>query len=599
MTEKPYEYLYSLRNNIFNQSVEVRKMQMQAAELGFKGFLKMWKDYQKMKLLSGGFKIDNATCFTGQPLELLSGDYVCTDECITFFNKLGIECIVCPHPIMPIERLVNIDTGEERLKIAYKKGYVWRTAIVEKSVIASSNSILQLAAKGVVVNSENAKALSTYLLDIEQRNYEEIPETLSVSRLGWVESGFAPYVEGLTFDGEDNFKRIFNSVSTAGDFDKWVDFMRKVRKEGITARLVLAASFASVLIDPCGLLPFFLHLWGTTEQGKTVSLLLAASVWANPQMGEYITTFNSTAVGQEMTASFLNSLPMCIDELQIKSSEGVKDFDKMIYQLTEGIGKTRGTKTGGLQKQNTWKNCFITSGEQPITNPHSNGGAVNRIIEVEYQELLYHNLVELADFVKQNYGHAGKAFVEYLQQDGVLDEVRQIQKGYYKQLLNTDSTDKQAASMSAILTADKFATDLFFKDDLNLTVNDVSSIMAKKKDVDANRRAHEYALSLIETHAFNFIRKDGEVKGEIWGCIEYGEVYILKTIFDREMSAAGYNSTAFLSWAKRNGKIRCDSDGRNTKKKRISEISGKDQPRCVCFVTDSTFEPIDDDDLPI
>ena len=56
----------------------------------------------------------------------------------------------------------------------YKKGKIWRNIIVEKSVIASSNSILQLAANGVLVNSENAKALSTYLLEMEQLNYEEI-----------------------------------------------------------------------------------------------------------------------------------------------------------------------------------------------------------------------------------------------------------------------------------------------------------------------------------------------------------------------------------------------------------------------------------------
>ena len=117
------------------------------------------------------------------------------------------------RPLVPVERLVNIDAGEERLKLAYKKGRVWRSIIVEKSVIASSSSILQLAANGIMVNSENAKALSTYILEMEQLNYELIPEQKSVGRLGWIgEPGVSPFVDEWVFDGEPNFKRTFNAV---------------------------------------------------------------------------------------------------------------------------------------------------------------------------------------------------------------------------------------------------------------------------------------------------------------------------------------------------------------------------------------------------
>ena len=74
---------------------------------------------------------------------------------------------------------------------------------------------------------------------------------------------------------------------------------QKVRSGNVFPRLILAASFASVLVKPLGGLPFFLHIWGGTEVGKTVGLMLAASVWANPEVGRYIHTFNSTSVGRE------------------------------------------------------------------------------------------------------------------------------------------------------------------------------------------------------------------------------------------------------------------------------------------------------------
>ena len=85
----------------------------------------------------------------------------------------------------------------------------------------------------------------------------------------------------------------------------------------VPARIMLAAGFASVLVEPCGGLPFFVHLWGNTEGGKTVALMLAASIWANPRLGEYVHSFNGTEVTQELSASFVNSMPLILDELQI------------------------------------------------------------------------------------------------------------------------------------------------------------------------------------------------------------------------------------------------------------------------------------------
>lgn len=593
-TTAPYEWLYSYKDNKFLMKQLMQKMKAQAGAVGVKCFVALFDAYCQMQAKEQGVMLENSTQFDGQEIELFSGEYICDNCGVAIQDKYGFEQVICRHPILPVQRLVNIDNGEERLKIAYRKGKFWRSLIAEKSSLASSNSILQLAANGVLVTSENAKALSKYLFEIEELNYDTIPEQKSVSRLGWVGEGFSPYVDELVFDGENNFKHIFNAVKPHGDRQKWVDAMISLRAEKGVARIALAASFASVILQPCGLLPFFCHFWGGTEVGKSVLLLTAASVWANPSFGEYVTTFNSTLVGQEMMATFLNSLPMCIDELQIQSSAGVKDFDKIIYQLTEGVGRTRGAKTGGLQKVNTWKNCFITNGETPISTSASGGGAVNRIIEVETETKVYSNLVELCNVIKQNYGFAGREFVEYLQTEGAIDRVIELQKDYYRALLLTDSTDKQAASVSAILTADHIATELIFKDGNNLTVTDMLSIMAHKETVNVNRRAYDYILELVARNPNKFRRNEyGDYQGEVWGKVENDHIYIIKSVFDREMQLAGFNSTAFLSWAKRTDLIVCDKNKR-TKKARVANFV----TNCVCIIKKSDEEPPKfDDDL--
>ena len=576
----PYEWLYQFKSDKFKLKQMTQKMKDKAGAVGVKCFIALFNSYCEMQAQRSGEMLANSTQFDGQEMELFSGEYICDENGVFLVDKYGYENTICRHPLMPVERLVNIDSGEERLKLAYKKGRVWRSIIVEKSVIASSSSILQLAANGIMVNSENAKALSTYILEMEQLNYELIPEQKSVGRLGWIgEHGFSPFVDDLVFDGETNFKHIFNAVKSEGSRDAWLRAMQDLRKEKSPGRLFLAASFASAILEPCGLLPFFLHAWGGTETGKTVGLMIAASVWACPKMGEFCTTFNSTLVGQEMTASFLNSLPMCIDELQIQSSSGIRDFDRIIYQLTEGVGRTRGAKTGGLQKMNTWKNCIITNGEHPISNANSGGGAVNRVIEFECDEKVYSDLVGICAVIQSNYGFAGREFVEYLQTDGAFDRVNALQKEYYRELLKSDSTDKQAASASAILAADHIATELIFKDGNNLTVEDLEKIMTKKKEVDVNNRALEFIYELVERNPNRFKANEfGEYQGEVWGKQETDCIYIIKSVFDREMGNGGFNSTAFLAWAKRNDIIITDN-GKRTKKARITGSA----TNCVCI----------------
>ena len=55
-------------------------------------------------------------------------------------------------------------------------------------------------------------------------------------------------------------------------------------------------------------------LWGETEGGKSVTLMLAASVWANPAESAYIGDFKTTDVALEAKANMLNHLPMILDD---------------------------------------------------------------------------------------------------------------------------------------------------------------------------------------------------------------------------------------------------------------------------------------------
>lgn len=570
---KPFEWLHNFKENPLKEKQYLGLIANNASKLGVRNFRSLYVEYQKTLKIQNGNISGNSTDFTDQPIELETGSWVADDSGITNIDKSG-EIIACNHPIMPTRRLVNIDTGIEKLELAYRKGKGWRKVICDKRTLASANSIVSLADYGIAVNSENAKYLVRYLTDIEHENFERIEEVNSVGRLGWIdENSFSPYAENLVFDGDLSFKHFFESVGTRGDYETWLELCRDIRKKSVLARLMLSASFSSVLIDPCGALPFFVHLWGGTEAGKTVGLMLAASVWANPEMGKYIHTFNSTAVAQELSASFVNSMPLILDELQIVKDR--KDFDKTIYQLTEGVGRSRGQKTGGLQKLATWGNCILTTGEMPIGGHSSGGGAVNRIIEIDCKGIkLFDEPVNVANTVKKNYGFAGKKFVTMLQTNECMDYAKETQKDLYKQLANGETTEKQALSASIILTADKLIEEWIFHDGVRTTIEEIEPFLFTKSQVSQNERVLEDLYDYIAINIHKFEPKDNP--GEIWGDYDEEYTYIIKTKFNEIIDDLGYNPTAFLSWSAQMG-VTESYQGKNTRQHRI----GKKSVRCV------------------
>lgn len=571
---EPFEYLYAHKENKFELKQLLGRMSAQAQTVGVRNLAALFKAY--LETVSGsvapGF---NRTDFTGQALELDCGGWTATDTGIYGTDKMGFEVVACYHPIMPVQRLINVDTREHKVMLAYRLSRRWDIVIVDRNVISDSRSIIGLSKYGIMVNSETGKALVRYLADVEQLNYDLIPEVSSVGRLGWIEEyGFSPYEEELVFDGEETYRTRFESIQEHGSREAWLDCARAVRSGktpgNVIARIVLAASFASVLVGPCRCLPFFVHLWGGSETGKSLSLVLAASVWANPEIGVYIQTFNATEVGKELGAAFCNSLPLIIDELQLVK-DNRKDFDRMIYQLSEGVGRARGRKQGGLQKTPTWRNCVITTGEFPIISANSGEGAVNRTIEVDCHDTkLFDEPKKTATSLYANYGFAGREFVDHLMEDGVIERVQKLQEDLQKAIKTGDTMDKQTASAALILAADRLSEEWIFQDGVLLQPDDIRPYLVSKETVNQNARALQYLYDFININQSRFSPGADAHQGEVWGDLDDDYAYIIRSKFDQILQDEGYNASAFLGWAKNNNLILPGKDGKMTRTKRIN-----------------------------
>lgn len=516
--------------------------------------------------------------------EMKCGNWIANGNGIRTFGPFGGEILACYHPVLLTQRLINAETKKEKVKLAYKKGNRWKEIIVDKGTIASPNKIVSLADYGISVTGGTrgtANNLIQYLADIENLNIDLIGTQISTSKLGWIEGEFMPYGKGIIFDSETRFKDTYESIQEVGQEDIWMDLVRKIRKsDRFEPKIYLAGSMASALVEPLNALPFIINLWGDTGKGKTVAIMLASSVWANPGGSDYVTDPKTTVTALELRLDFLNNLPILIDDMAQLKDKYSGDFSELVYMLCSGKGKDRANATLGLNKSTTWRNVILTNGEHSLVTETMQGGAVNRIIDVEMSDgYIFENGNAIVEAIKLNYGFCGQRFIDAINEIG-MPRIKEMQQDYLSKIidrakeLGVEKEEKQTLPMSILLTADKIATDYIFEDGEYLDFNVCVNLLKNKGEVSENYRAYDYIMSevAINMNKFKPDKYTGEYKGEIWGVIEKGYVIILSNIFNRMCEKGNFSSKSFLSWADKQGLIQTDK-GRNTKKKRLDGSS--------------------------
>ena len=579
MNPSVFEEIFKADDLIYRSQL-IASFSMRARELRVKSefdrLLRAYEMKEKQKRLQGNAPAERWTNFSGKYNQMKCGQWIADDDGIRLYNlKSGSQDIVaCHHPILPVRRLINLQTDEEQITLAFMRNGIWKEITVPKTTIAKKSLITGLAAKSVLVTDDNAALLVRYLADIEAENEANIPLALSSSKLGWINGTFLPYDDSIAFDGDAKFRQSYKSIQPHGDRDTWYEHVKSLRATGrFEILFVIAASFASVLLGIVGGLPFIVDLWGESGSGKTVALMVAASTWANPGKGLYIRDYSSTDVGLEALADFLNHLPVILDDTSKRNKMNEQRFEEIVYNLCSGKGKTRSNKDLGINRESVWENIVLTNGEKPVTSYVMQGGALNRVLEIESQMDLFLDPQKTADIVKKSYGHAGKDFVDVVKRIG-FEEVKRIQKEFQKEIFKNEKAQKQSISLSIVLTADKIATDYLFEDGIYISLDDAIEVLITQDELSDNERCYQY---IVDKVGMNAIRFDGTTNVEKWGIIENGYVVFFIQALEELCRQGGFSRQSFVSWARKNELIQIDSSGKSAKVKRVN---GKSM-RCI------------------
>lgn len=592
---KAFAYLYGIVNP-YEQAMQEERLAINAKAVGFTGFKRLFAKYkadQEAKRKRTVTAQDSITNYDDLSLELNIGEWIAGETGV--YRPRGSEMeIACSHPILPVKRMRSIDTSEIKYELRFKRGGStarknWTPIVIDASDMASPTEIVKKLTKyGVsVTGGDRAKAMVDFLRDVCDLNYDGIPEVKCVSRMGWNEEGFSPYNGDAMFDGADAFRSTFQAITRKGSYDKWLSEAKEARTYSLTERIVLAASFAAPLIEPLGVSSFFVHLWSVSSgTGKTVGQMLAAAVWADPEVGgAFFPTFRSTSVGVEMMAGFLHSLPLFIDELQLaKDHHGKVNFN--VYELASGSGKLRSNKALGLNYTPRWKTTFITSGECPIVSDLDGEGALNRVFEIECtaDNMVVKDGHRTSNTVAENYGWAGQDFVEHLQQDGAIDKAKALYEKFFIECTGTEATDKQAMAAATLLVADALATEWIFKDGNELSVSDISEFLKTKARVSLMQRGYDALCDWVAINA-NKLKgiQDGD-RGECYGIVKDNVACIVRSAFNQFCSDNGINPTGFLSHLRTKKLLKSSAKG-FTRTTEIGTVDGKRRTiACICVV---------------
>jgi len=333
--------------------------------------------------------------------------------------------LIAAAPIYITGRLLDVDTGEESLRLVWLRGGARQLLVVSRGKLMDARGIVELASVGFPVNSATAQEVVKYITAFEARNIERLPVEKVSSHLGWMgedgEHGFlcgreliaAEETRPVAFKGASGGdEQVADGYRTSGTLDGWIAGISVV-KDYPTALVDLYAAFVPPLLRIFRCSNFTVDTNGRTSTGKSTIMRLGASAVGDPE--RIIHSWDTTRVGFERLASMNTDLPLFLDDTkQVKRPEAVGE---VLYDHGNGRGRGRGNKDG-LAQSATWRSVLQSTGEGAAVEYTKDAGVRGRVLTFKGMPFGSDNAREVVEqlnaTVAQHYGHAFPLFVRYV-----------------------------------------------------------------------------------------------------------------------------------------------------------------------------------------
>ena len=363
-----------------------------------------------------------------------------------------------------------------RLSIFDMNGSV-RMVDIQRGALAKSSAtdVLRLLFDaGLRVQNDGEKLIVNILKSANPNQ-----QTIIVDRPGWFEipaAGERTFITpggavigetgSLQIDLSDAV-RLRPDVASRGTKEGWRRAIDAALDQPNTPHWAVAilGSFVGPIIDLLGMDSCGIHFSGLSSAGKSTGQQLAVSAWSAPGLSDkgLFQSARATTNATELVAELAHGTVLAIDELAHLDS---KETATLIYMLSGGSGKRRMTADITLRDNRNWKTFAILSGEIGLDEKIRIGGSqmttgmTVRVIDIDVSDvnrMVDRENLSLIELTRQNYGHAGPAFVEGLIRHGYVaapETLRSLIREAEKEIVKdhaADSAIRRAALVFALL----------------------------------------------------------------------------------------------------------------------------------------------------
>jgi putative DNA primase/helicase len=267
----------------------------------------------------------------------------------------------------------------------------------------------------------------------------------------------------------------YGPYDAKGSLDDWKNGVGALTAGHTLPVFAICAALAGPLMKPFNTEGGGFHLFASTSVGKSTILQAAASVWGRGSSnGGFVRSWRSTANGLEGIAASVSDTCLVLDELGVGDAHNVA---ASIYQLANGVGKTRAKRDGSAREPKSWLLQMLSSGELSTETKLGEdrgakirGGQTIRLLDVPADRGLgfgtfnhadgFKNAGDLTDAIKEAacsaYGTAGPEFVRRLissNLDGVAALSRNGLDKFVRDVVSSDASEqvRRAAKKFALV----------------------------------------------------------------------------------------------------------------------------------------------------
>jgi hypothetical protein len=427
---------------------------------------------------------------------------------------------------------------------------------------------------------------------------------------------------------------LVSNTTPMGTLEGWSNVVNLfIVKKKYDILFSMLTGFASPLMEFTGHNGVAIHVQShSSGTGKTVSLMLAASVFGHPSKS--FVSIQSSVLATIHRMGLQNSLVVPIDEVTTKTrntTEGAVGWAKeFLLAVTQGKGKERIDGASITERRNItqWKLLALLSSNTSIIDGLTSSvttteGEINRLLEIEMHEPLGLTREEeaLVGSLADNYGYAGYQFIKWVcnNKDTTRKVVKQV-GDELQRLFDAKGTERYwmagitAIISAAVLVGSKYANVIKlpiqgiteFAGELLYKMRAASQANTRTANDILNTFVREYHPNLLILRKKNDaviaqmglqdITEETQTRSKVRGRVEHGfkpgvvTLYIERTVLNQHCYEMTFNSTAFLKELEQSYKV--DKDVRKSLFANTKSVGPR--VRCVSIdIPESQWRDVD------